>query len=326
MMGRSENRIIAAGSNVGRTGRSIVWLVLFVVAQLTILSASRPASAQLSSNLTVSSVLAPAPPGGQPDGQMLLQAMVRSRGIFARPSNVMFYLAAGRTRSAGDVLLATAIVNPGGLLSGTQTIAVTALIPEQTPPGFYFVLACADTQCAPTAATIQVLSQGLSPVDQSAGTTSSSPPFTEYFPESPSSGMTVGQPFACPFSIHGQWPGSCVYVTTKKFDIPQNTQLGGLMYCPKDRPYPYQVAIGFDPLWLDKTVGTVPAATNAVSFTKYKSNIFNRPYSYAGFGPNSAPPNRGYAAFFWAGCTSCGDGTGQVEFLCSDKHTSHAAE
>jgi len=98
------------------------------------------------------------------------------------------------------------------------------------------------------------------------------------------------------------------------------------MYCPKDRPYPFQVAIGFDPLWLDKTVGTLAARTNAVSFTKYKINVFGTPFSYAGFNAHTPPPNRGYAGFYWAGCTTCGDGTGQVQFLCSDKATSRAAD
>ena len=314
-----------SGLNSGRMVRVRTWIGILVLTLLAVSLAPRRASAQLRANRTISSVLAPVPPGGQPGGGILLQALVRP---LARPSTVMFYLAQHQSPGPGDFLIATTSVNAGGILPLTQTLQVTATIPEQVPPGLYFVLACAAAgrQCVATRATIQVLSQALSPTDQSPGTTFPSPPFTEYFPESPSSGMTIGQPFACPFSIHGQWPGSCVYVTTKAFDIPENVQLGGLMYCPKDRPYPYQVAIGFDPLWLDKTVGTVGARTNAVSFTKYKVNDFRMPYSFAGFNAELPPPNRGYAAFFWVGCsTGCGGGTGQVAFLCSDKATSHAA-
>ena len=275
----------------------------------------------------VSSVLKPVPPGGLPGGEMFLQAAVTANG--PRPAKVMFYLAQAKVPGPGDILLATATVKSAPRpIDGPRMIDVTAHVGSQVPPGLYFVLACADAgrHCAASRGTIQIVGEGLSPVDQSAGTISSSPPFTEYFPEYLGDGMTVGQPFPCPFSIHGQWPSSCVYVTTKNFDIPPNTTHGGLMYCPADRPYPYQVAIGFDPLWLDKTVDTSSARTNAVSFTKYKKNVLGMPYSYTGFNATSRPPNRGYAAFYWAGCTTCSGGTGQVQFLCTNKATSRAAE
>jgi len=308
-------------------GRGAVWVALLFLSQLTGLSTPATALAQPGSTLTVSSVLDPIPPGSPPDGEIFLRATVRAIGL--RPTTVMFYLAQAKVPGPGDILLATATVKSAPPpIVGPRTIDVTAHVGSQVPPGLYFVLACADagSHCAASRGTIQIMREGLSPVDQSAGTIPSSPPFTEYFPEVPTDGMTVGQPFPCPLSIHGQWPSSCVYVTTKNFDIPENTNLGGLMYCPADRPYPFQVAIGFDPLWLDKTVDTVPARTNAVSFTKYKINSFGMPYSYTGFDATSRPPNRGYAAFYWTGCTTCGDGTGQVQFLCSNKATSRAAE
>ena len=293
---------------------------LFLLAGLMALSWPRIALAQVA----ISGVLAPVPPGAAPGGVMFLSATVKPRGL--RPATVNFYLAETSTHGPNDILLATSTVRPLSLLLAPQSLQITAPVEPLVPPGLYFVLACTGNQCAASPGTIEIIGEGLSPTDQSPGTTSDTPSATEYFPERPGDGMTVGAPFNCPLSTHGQWPSSCVYVTTKKFAIPQGSGASGLMYCPADRPYPFQVAIGNDPLWLDKTIDTVPALTNAVSFTKYKINAFHIPYSYTGFNAQSVPPNRGYAAFLWRGCTTCGDGTGQVEFLCTNKPTNSAAE
>ena len=65
-----------------------------------------------------------------------------------------------------------------------------------------------------------------------------------------------------------------------------------LWYCPAANPYPYVVALGFDPLWEDRSFGFF-LTTRPVSFTKYKTDFFG-PFSYAG-----ASGNRGYALFSW---------------------------
>ena len=186
------------------------------------------------------------------------------------------------------------------------------------PPGFYFVLACAGAgNCAASEGTIQVVGQRLSTVSQGPGVISVSPPANEYFPEVPSAHMTVGSPFACPFSFHGQWPSNCVYVTTGSFPTAIGATSQGLMYCPIGQPYPYEVAIGFDPLWNDLSDLGGAAGTNAVSGTKYKIDGGGLPLSYAGLDP-SDPLQRGYG---WFHLTNRSEFTVifQVEYLCSDR-------
>jgi hypothetical protein len=128
--------------------------------------------------------------------------------------------------------------------------------------------------------------------------------------------MSVGSPFPCPLSFHGQWPSSCEFVTTKAFDVPSPSVVSGLMYCPNDHPYPYEVAIGFDPLWSDFDNGGDVTRTNGVSSTKYHSDG-SFPQSYSGLDPSDGS-QRGYAWFRMSN-ESPTDNTDQQEFLCSDR-------
>ncbi len=306
----------ASGSQV--SSRSRIKTTLFLLAGLMALSWPRFASAQVA----VSNVLAPVPPGAAPGGVMFLSATVKPRGL--RPATVSFYLGEASTHGPDDILLATSTVRPLSLLLAPQSLQLTAPIGPLVPPGFYFVLACTGNQCAATAATIEIIGQGLSPVDQTPGTTSPTPPAQEYFPENPGDGFTVTNPFPCPFSTHGQWPSSCVGLLTTVITVPNRDGVDGLFYCPANRPYPFQVAIGDDPVWEDKT--TPPpygARTNAVSFTKYKIGFAGHAFSYAGFGPGTTPPNRGYVSFRFFG-SSITTVSGQAFFVCSDKPTTGA--
>jgi len=315
LLDKSTARHFAANR---RPGQSKVIASLLLLVGLIALSMPRLAFAQVA----VSNVLAPVPPGSAPGGEMFLQATVRASGL--RPATVSFYLAEGSTHGPDDILIATASVRPLSLLLAPQALQVTALIGSLVPPGLYFVLACTGSQCAASPSTIQILGEGLSAIDQTPGTTSPTPPATEYFPENPGDGFTVGSPFACPFSTHGQWPGSCVWVKTKVITILGRQTVDGLFYCPTDRPYPFQVALGDDPLWEDLTTPRDSfGRTNAVSFTKYKIGVTAHPYSYAGFGPGTTPPNRGYASFRFFG-HSLITIFGQAQFLCSDKPTTGA--
>jgi hypothetical protein len=326
---------VVARSHSGEILRCRLVGSLLLLAGLVVLSWPRLGFAQGSPNLLILSVPAPVPPGSQAGGQMLVQAIVRARTLSIRPSTIFFYLAQNGVPGPNDIEIATAQVDRLSPFFGSQTVAVTAPIPVDLPPGFYYVLACtnAESNCIATPGTIPVVVQAMSAVDQPPGSSSPSPPAPEYFPENPADGMTVGSDFDCPISSHGQYPGTCVFVTTKVFKLSSQTG-DGLMYCPANRPYPYQVFFGSDPLWEDLTKGPTGddphAETRHVSFTKYKlwSNVPPPiALSYAGFGPGSSPPNRGYAAFRWVcggpqkfGCEILG----QVRFLCSDKPTNSA--
>jgi hypothetical protein len=311
-------------------------MALLLTLGLAVLLAPRLAFAQARPNISILSVPAPVPPGSQAAGQMLVQATVRARTLSIWPSTIFFYLAQNSVPGSNDLEIATAQVGPLSPVFGSQTVAVTALIPVDVPPGFYYVLACTngESNCVASPGTVPVITQSLDGIDQSPGTTSATAPAPEYFPENPADGMTVGSDFPCPISSHGQHPGNCVFVTTKVFTIQYPDSNPGLMYCPANRPYPYQVFFGSDPLWQDLTkkgpnpppAGSPYAQTRPVSFTKYKKDSSNIALSYAGFGVGSSPPNRGYVAFRWT-CTSqdgCNVTLGQVRFLCSDKPTTSA--
>ena len=88
-------------------------------------------------------------------------------------------------------------------------------------------------------------------------------------------------------------------------------------YCPKDKPYPYQVAIGFDPMWQDLTYGFF-LVTRPVSFTKYKTDFFG-PFSYAG-----TDGGRGYVLFKWSAKEKVPRSNLQMRYLCTDKRSNSA--
>jgi hypothetical protein len=72
------------------------------------------------------------------------------------------------------------------------------------------------------------------------------------------------------------------------------------------------VALGFDPLWEDRSFGFF-LKTRPVSFTKYKTDFFG-PFSYAG-----ASGNRGYALFAWTSRDRANGAKVQVGYVCSDR-------
>ena len=300
-----------AESALSRANRGWLRPVLLMLAGLVGLLAPTLVSAKPKPDLVVRSVLEPVPPGAQPGGGMFLQANVKARNRKGRKAQVVFYFAQNSMPGADDVQVASASI---GSTPGSNTaVGVAAHVPAEMPPGFYFVLACAGAgNCAASEGTIQVVGQSLSALNQSPGTISSSARQPEYFPERPADGMSVGSAFACPFSFHGQWPGICVWVTTRVFKGAPD-DVGGFNYCPMDHPYPYEVAIGFDPLWLD--LGNEHAVTNSVSFTKYHRDSSDNDQSYAGLDPTDAA-QRGYAVFDWNNDAPI---NGQVQFLCTDQ-------
>ena len=284
-------------------------------ATITVDSAGDPAeSARAKADVVVLSVLEPVPPGAQPGGGMFLRATVKAGGARARKPIVSFYLSKHHMRGAHDVNIASETV---GRFDDPYTVGVVGHVPAGMPPGFYFVLACAGLRnCTASQGTIQVVGEAISQVNQVDGGSSVDPPAPEYFPEDPAAGMTVGAPFDCPISFHGQYPSNCVFVTTKIFALLPNDRIPTLMYCPLTHRYPYIVAIGFDPWWLDLSKGGPIGSTNGVSSTKYNSDS-RYPQSYAGLDP-SDPAQRGYAYIGFSN-PSGSNGSGQVRFMCSDR-------
>ncbi len=253
---------------------------------------------------TVQEVLPPTPPGTQPGSQMFLQATVIGSGS----TEVTFYLSETPAFDDQSVEIGSATTSSG-------TIGVAGLVPQDMPPGIYYVLACIGSNCVASEGTIQILGQALSALDQSpTATIHRHAPYPEYFPER-IKGVVIGDPFPCPISTHGQYPSTCVWVKTP----PNNGSRTGkaLWYCPANNPYPYQVAIGFDPLWQDLSYGFF-LTTRPVSFTKYKTDFFG-PFSYAG-----VSGGRGYALISWTSKEKVPRAKNQVQYLCTDKRSNSA--
>ncbi len=252
----------------------------------------------------VQAVLPPTPPGTEPGTSIFLQATVTGSGS----AGLTFYLGETSSYNGHDVEIGSTTASAG-------TVGVAGLVPLDVPPGFYYLLACIGSNCVASPGTIHVIGQALSAVDQSFGTGFvAGPPGPEYYPES-TRGMTVGNPFPCPVSSHGQYPSTCVWVATQ---VQNGSRTGvALWYCPLSNPYPYQVAIGFDPLWEDRSYGYF-LKTRPVSVTKYKTDFFG-PFSYSG-----ASDNRGYALFSWTSKERVPRAKNQVAYVCTDRRSNGA--
>jgi hypothetical protein len=276
---------------------------VLVVAGLMTLGSAQSSFAQAGPMPIVQEVLPPIPSGTQPGGEMFMQATVTDPGS----TEVTFYLDESPTYDGQAVEI-------GSTTASSGTVGVAGLIPQEMPPGFYYALACIGDNCVASEGTIAVLSQSLAAVDQSVKTTvRRKPPGPEYFPED-HKGTEIGSPFPCPISAHGQYPSSCVWVTTPRRTVTRSGK--ALYYCPTTNPYPYQVAIGFDPLWQDLSYGYF-LTTRPVSFTKYKTDFFG-PFSYAG------TDGRGYALFSWDSKERVPRANFQLRYLCTDKKSSAA--
>jgi hypothetical protein len=287
-------------TNLDLSRRSLPRLGLLVLAALMTLGAAHLSSGTTTPIPAVQEVPPPTPSGTEPGSQMFLQATVTGSGS----TDVTFYLGERPWHNGDDVEI-------GSTTASSGTVGVAGLVPQDVPQGFYYLLACIGSNCVASQGTIHIIGQALSAVDQSPDTAIlAGPPGPEYFPET-TAGIDVGSPFPCPISTHGQYPSSCVWVTTQAQKSPTKTGLA-LWYCPTTNPYPYLVAIGFDPLWEDRSHGFF-LTTRPVSFTKYKTDPFG-PFSYAG-----GSGNRGYALFSWNTREKAPGARVQVRYLCTDR-------
>ena len=291
----------------------LAWVALlgFVVLVPGLVSA-----AAIKSPLKVLSVAIPVPPGAEPNGQMALQATVRSRVGFGN-ATVTFYLAANPYSGPDNIEIGSATVSLFSLFLSPGPVGLTADVPQDVSPGFYYLLACAGANnCAASSQTVTITGQELSRLPQSPLTAMSGPPGPEFFPES-TPGMSVGAPFNCPASGNGQSGSQCVWVTTQSIPVTPPILSLSLFYCPASNPYPYQVLFGHDVLWEDLSTARF-GLTNGISFTKYQQDALGFNLSYAG--------PRGYAVFFWScvGPLCNSPGTGKVRYMCSTLKTRRA--
>ena len=298
--------------------RCFLRFALVMLVGLMAVSVPHPASAASANLLRIVSVAIPVPPGAEPNGQLAVQASVKANIGFGS-STVSFFLAQNPYPEPSDVAIGSTSVSLLPLLFAPGPVSVTATIPSDVTPGFYYLLACAGANnCAASAQTITIAGQELSRNPEEPGVSSQSAPGPEYFPES-TSGMSVGAPFNCPASGNGQNGAKCVWVTTQTVSVNPPNQALGLFYCPTSNPYPFQVIFGHDTLWKDLSTFGAIGHTSGVSFTKYKTDTLGFVLSYSG-------PPRGYAVFWW----TCVPGfcnstlTGQVQYACATVKTQRA--
>jgi hypothetical protein len=313
-----------------RSARATAWglaLALFagVLGQATAATgASRP-------DLSVTKVGTPFPPTAEMGAPMEIDVGHEAKGAEAPASETGFYLSADPEHDPSDVKVDSVNVRPVG--EGERR-SVQAVVQPEAPleTGISHVLACADdanrvreaneqNNCAPTPGTIVVNGEAPVPTENeaappAAGT--SGPPLSEHYPENPGSGMTVDAEFDCPFSLHGQWPSKCVWVTTRALYDTVYKVDEGYNYCPTSHRYPFQVALGFDPLWQDLSDFVLgSAATNAVTGVKYQRTGPDQKiyWSYTG-GNDSA--QRGYV-YGKLTVLRVGGATAKMKYVCSNK-------
>lgn len=282
--------------------------------------------------LVVSRVSEPSPLGQVRGHAMTLKAMVANRGGASAGSSVVrFLLSLDRRRSRDDIRAGSSRV--GGLRAGASVNdSETWRVRANAEPGLYYVLACEGNNCRSSAQTIPVMAQPVTTAARAGGrapgaTADPKPPKTEHFPEIDDGyfGMAVGAPEDCPASAHGQGGGKCVWVKTNRYESEHGNDPGtntprvrtDFWYCPSGYPYPFEVAIGFDPLWEDIGFHTDTFAESVARqrYTLYRS-ILGRDY-YPSFGaPNGF--ERGYVTIDFNGGIR-GYWKQRAQFLCSNK-------
>jgi hypothetical protein len=207
-------------------------------------------------DLVVSALPNPVPEGEPGTYAFGLTATIADRGDAAAPASEMrFYLSADRRLSSNDERLPLLKVH--GLRAGAkETVHETWKVPQSLAPGIYHVLACEHNKCAATERTVAVTQPGDGPTELMGASSpgavqASQSPKPEWFPK-----LSEG-PFDCPISLHGQ-DGKCVWVNTYQVrrdhelrDDP-NRVISVFSYCPAPYSWPYEVAIGFDPMWENK--------------------------------------------------------------------------
>ena len=300
-----------------------------------------PAGAQAAPkpDLEVARLADPVPTGQAGSYGLRLKATIVNDGRGDAPASQMrFALSKNSRLGEADTLLPrvrTDALDPGERDTVTQELT----IPNGVDAGIYHVLACADTgdrvaesdernNCEASDATVAVTEPGGETDAQAGaplpGATAAGPPKREHRPEGDfGTRMTVSAPFACPVSLHGQ-NGRCVWTDTGSMDWDWTRPDAGRIrsdfwYCPEGYGFPFEVALGFDPMWenlgfnSDAFVETVARQ----KFTLYR-NFLGREY-YPSYGAPSE--TRGYLSIDLNGAArrlTAVPWEHRVRYLCSD--------
>jgi len=287
--------------------RSLCRRVAGPIAATAVLLAVLTGAVDANAAARVLKVGAPFPEGAYPGGQMSIPVV--TSGLSA----VSLFLSPGPDFPGRDGLLNDDVSLGKARIAGRGSVIVR--VPSETLYGLYFVKACIGEKCKMSPGTIHVAYKGVSePIPPNRVLASA--PYTEFFPEDPSSGMRLGDTFDCPLSGHGQWPSDCQYVFTNSYKSGFEDH-NGYYYCPTSHKYPYKVIAGDDPLWDDQSIFPSSAQTFKVSNSKYEVDSgINRGYSYSGK-DSSDPARRGYV---WFRLTTDAQNTNaEAWFLCSNQ-------
>jgi hypothetical protein len=291
-------------------------------------------------DLTITNVGKPTPPGARFGGTTVVDAVEQVRRGKTPASETGFYLSADAQRDDNDVKIGEVKVPA---LSPGHPQAVHAELKVETPVdrGFYNVLACADdtnkvresdeaNNCKATPGQIDIGGETARPFGGARPTGDPTPASREAFPENPADGMSVAGEFDCPLSAHGQWPSKCVWVTTARIvgsEHRNNFVDNAYWYCPTDHKYPYEVALGWDPMWDDlKSDSFEDASIRTVSGTKYLRTGDNHDVDWSYSGTDSSDfAQRGYVFGRLQVGLNRPDNYSQMRFLCSNAQAnSHA--
>lgn len=300
------------------------------------------ASAAPRPDLQVHALPDPVPTGQAGSYGLRLKATVTNEGSGAAPATALrFFLSRNRALGEADTRLPSVRVDR--LAAGASDRVDEAWeVPDTVEPGVYHVIACADAgdrvtetderdNCRVADETVAVTEPGGETAAQSgapmSGATEASPPKREFFPEQGTDlgfrGIRVSSPFDCPASAHGQGSGRCVWVRTPEIlydwqDPSKGRVRSDFWYCPSDYRYPFEVALGFDPLWenlgfqSDAFVETVAAK----KWTLYKSWL-GREY-YPSYG--APDDSRGYVTIDFNGVAfESKPWSHEARFMCSSK-------
>jgi hypothetical protein len=274
-------------------------------------------------DLVIRSVLAPFPPGTLPGGEMSVRSRVANLGgARASVSEVAYFLSSKPTLRPGYVRL-VGVQRISALRGGAAALGgADVTVPLQTRPGIYYLVACLDAahpgpranatnSCKALGHPIAIQDGANDPPYGLRSSVAGGPPagYKQYFPARDQ----ISDASTCPLSAHGQSFTGCRWVKTDRFT---KTTVRGLFYCPSSNPYPFIVALGFDPLWHDlSSFGLAQASVGAVSGTLYKytgSEPELYAYSYVGSGTHD-----GYVSMVENTRGEIGR-EGQIEYLCSD--------
>jgi hypothetical protein len=213
-------------------------------------------------------------------------------------------------------------------------------VPRRLRAGIYHVLACADVghvvaesnehnNCRVATRTVAVTQPG----GRSTKDAGEALPGAGQEPTSPQEEFSWatpdnrppqvdGAPFQCPISFHGQG-GNCVWVSTptikRNSDDPYRNELVKVFsYCPRPYGWPFEVALGFDPMFEDLGTNSVAVVENVAKqkWTLY-TTVADRQYY-----PSYGAPNEfdGYISIIFRPVFELKDWAHKARYLCADKH------